>query len=235
MRAVGFASRLEPAPRCASRFRPRRSRALRVGRSRRGRRATRVPRAWRSVPSPACRSVSAAARAPPLVPRRSQRGSRRPTKVRAHRPRPSPRSLVRPTGRRSRAGVPASRSARGSHTHAQRARHSPPGPRLRHTATAAGVSPLARSISMSHARLPGKATFLSLDSRVAYSPSRWRESASATMGSVCGSAIHGASSGASRPPAIACQWCASSRVLGRVVCRSVRYAAVTVSPVTTSN
>ena len=96
------------------------------------------------------------------------------------------------------------------HTHAQRVRHSPFAPRLRHTAMPAGVSPFARSISMSHTRSLGNAQVRSTASRAAYSVMCPRESESATMGSACGGIIQGASSGASRSPPIACQRMAPS-------------------------
>ena len=96
------------------------------------------------------------------------------------------------------------------HTQAQRVRHSPPAPRLRHTAMAPGRSPFARSISMSHACLPGKAVLRSIASGTAYSARRRRVTLSAMIGSQCASPIQGASSGASSGPPIACHRMAPS-------------------------
>ena len=86
---------------------------------------------------------------------------------------------------------------------AQRVHHSLWEPRLRHTAIAAGVSPLAPSSSMSHTRLPGNGALRSTASGTAYSASRRRVTLNATMGSSCVGASQCASSGASRGPSSA--------------------------------
>ena len=97
--------------------------------------------------------------------------------------------------------------------HAQRVRHSPSAPRLRHTAIAPGISPCARSISSSQTRAPGNAQVRSMGSGLAYSARSRRESESATVGSECGRSSQGVSSGASSAPPSACQRMAPSSAM----------------------